>query len=246
MISMRNLSKWFGDKQVLHDCTLDVARGEIVVVCGPSGSGKSTLIRTLNGLEPFQQGSLTVDNITLANTSEKNAVDLRALRQKVGMVFQHFELFPHLSVLDNLTLAPIKVLGKHREEADARARELLSRVGMDGFADAMPGRLSGGQQQRVAIARALTMDPVCMLFDEPTSALDPEMIAEVLDVMTGLAGDGMTMICVTHEMGFARNVAHRIVFMDDGRIVENASTADFFVQPGSERARQFLAKILRH
>ena len=241
MISIRNLSKWFGDKQVLHDCTLDVAQGEIVVVCGPSGSGKSTLIRALNGLEPFQQGTVEVDGIALGEHT-----DLRALRQKVGMVFQHFELFPHLSVLDNLTLAPIKVLGKSKEEAVARAHALLTRVGMDGFADAMPGRLSGGQQQRVAIARALAMDPVCMLFDEPTSALDPEMIAEVLDVMTGLAEEGMTMICVTHEMGFAKNVAHRIVFMDAGRIVEDAPSAEFFVQPKSERAQTFLARILRH
>lgn len=245
MISIRNLSKWFGDKQVLHDCSLDVARGEIVVVCGPSGSGKSTLIRTLNGLEPFQQGSASVDGITLGENADPGA-QLRTLRQKVGMVFQHFELFPHLSVLENLTLAPIKVLGKSREEAVARAHALLVRVGMDAFADAMPGRLSGGQQQRVAIARALAMEPVCMLFDEPTSALDPEMIAEVLDVMTGLAGEGMTMVCVTHEMGFAKNVAHRIVFMDAGRIVEDAPSAEFFAEPKSERARQFLAKILRH
>ncbi|HWV18989.1 MAG TPA: amino acid ABC transporter ATP-binding protein [Rhodocyclaceae bacterium] len=241
MISIRNLSKWFGDKQVLHDCSLDVAKGEIVVVCGPSGSGKSTLIRTLNGLEPFQQGSVEVDGIALGEQA-----DLRTLRQKVGMVFQHFELFPHLSVLDNLTLAPIKVLGKSEEEAVARAHLLLARVGMDGYAESLPGQLSGGQQQRVAIARALAMDPVCMLFDEPTSALDPEMIAEVLDVMTGLAKDGMTMICVTHEMGFAKNVAHRIVFMDAGRIVEDATSADFFAQPKSERAQAFLARILRH
>lgn len=241
MISIRNLSKWFGDKQVLHDCSLDVAKGEIVVVCGPSGSGKSTLIRTLNGLEPFQQGSVEVDGIALGEQA-----DLRTLRQKVGMVFQHFELFPHLSVLDNLTLAPIKVLGKSKDEAETKAHALLARVGMDGYAESLPGQLSGGQQQRVAIARALAMDPVCMLFDEPTSALDPEMIAEVLDVMTGLAQDGMTMICVTHEMGFARSVANRIVFMDAGRIVEDASSGDFFAQPKSERARQFLAKILRH
>lgn len=241
MISIRNLSKWFGDKQVLHDCSLDVAKGEIVVVCGPSGSGKSTLIRTLNGLEPFQQGSVEVDGIALGEQA-----DLRTLRQKVGMVFQHFELFPHLSVLDNLTLAPIKVLGKSKDEAETKAHALLARVGMDGYAESLPGQLSGGQQQRVAIARALAMDPVCMLFDEPTSALDPEMIAEVLDVMTELAQEGMTMICVTHEMGFARNVAHRIVFMDAGCIVEDASSSDFFAQPGSERARQFLAKILRH
>jgi len=241
MISIRNLSKWFGDKQVLHDCTLDVATGEILVVCGPSGSGKSTLIRTLNGLEPFQQGSASVDGIALG--AEAN---LLALRSKIGMVFQHFELFPHLSVLDNLTLAPIKVLGKSKEEADAKAHALLARVGMDGFAEALPGQLSGGQQQRVAIARALAMDPICMLFDEPTSALDPEMISEVLDVMTGLAKEGMTMICVTHEMGFAKSVANRIVFMDAGRIVEDAVTSEFFAQPKSERAQQFLAKILRH
>jgi len=241
MISIRNLSKWFGDKQVLHNCSLDVTQGEIVVVCGPSGSGKSTLIRTLNGLEPFQQGTAEVDGIALGENA-----DLRALRQKVGMVFQHFELFPHLSVLENLTLAPIKVLGKTKQEAETKAHTLLARVGMDGFADAMPGRLSGGQQQRVAIARALAMDPVCMFFDEPTSALDPEMIAEVLDVMTGLAQEGMTMICVTHEMGFARNVAHRIVFMDAVRIVEDAPSAEFFAQPKSERAQAFLARILRH
>ena len=241
MISIRNLSKWFGDKQVLHDCALDVAKGEIVVVCGPSGSGKSTLIRTLNGLEPFQQGSAEVDGIALG--AEAN---LLALRSKVGMVFQHFELFPHLSVLDNLTLAPIKVLGKSKDEAETKAHALLARVGMDGFADALPGQLSGGQQQRVAIARALAMDPVCMLFDEPTSALDPEMISEVLDVMTGLAKEGMTMICVTHEMGFAKSVANRIVFMDAGRIVEDSPSSEFFAQPRTERAQQFLAKILRH
>jgi len=245
MIAIRNLSKWFGPKQVLHDCSLEVAKGEIVVVCGPSGSGKSTLIRTLNGLEPFQQGSAEVDGIALGENADPNT-KLRTLRQKVGMVFQHFELFPHLSVLDNLTLAPIKVLGKSKEEADAKAHALLGRVGMDGYAAALPGQLSGGQQQRVAIARALAMDPVCILFDEPTSALDPEMIAEVLDVMTGLAQEGMTMICVTHEMGFAKNVANRIVFMDAGRIVEDAPSTEFFAQPKSERAQAFLAKILRH
>jgi glutamate/aspartate transport system ATP-binding protein len=241
MISMQNLSKWFGTKQVLDDCSLNVAKGEIVVICGPSGSGKSTLIRTLNGLEPFQQGSAEVDGIVLGADA-----NLLALRSKVGMVFQHFELFPHLSVLDNLTLAPIKVLGKRKEEAETRAHALLARVGMDGFADALPGQLSGGQQQRVAIARALAMDPVCMLFDEPTSALDPEMISEVLDVMTGLAKEGMTMICVTHEMGFAKSVANRIVFMDAGRIVEDSPSSEFFAQPRTERAQQFLAKILRH
>jgi glutamate/aspartate transport system ATP-binding protein len=241
MISIRNLSKWYGTKQVLHDCSLDIAKGEIVVVCGPSGSGKSTLIRTLNALEPFQQGSISVDGTSL----DANA-DLRALRARIGMVFQHFELFPHLSVLENLTLAPQQVLHKSREEATTKAHALLARVGMDGFADAMPGQLSGGQQQRVAIARALTMDPVCMLFDEPTSALDPEMIAEVLDVMSELAKEGMTMLCVTHEMGFAKNVASRVLFMDAGRIVEDAPSAVFFAQPKSERAQQFLAKILRH
>ncbi|HTH94883.1 MAG TPA: amino acid ABC transporter ATP-binding protein [Rhodocyclaceae bacterium] len=241
MISIRNLSKWYGTKQVLHDCSLDIAKGEIVVVCGPSGSGKSTLIRTLNALEPFQQGSISVDGTSL----DANA-DLRALRARIGMVFQHFELFPHLSVLENLTLAPQQVLHKSREEATTKAHALLARVGMDGFTDAMPGQLSGGQQQRVAIARALTMDPVCMLFDEPTSALDPEMIAEVLDVMSELAKEGMTMLCVTHEMGFAKNVASRVLFMDAGRIVEDAPSAVFFAQPKSERAQQFLAKILRH
>ncbi len=246
MISIRNLSKWYGTKQVLHDCSLEVGKGEIVVVCGPSGSGKSTLIRTLNGLEPFQQGGIVVDGITLTTTTEKGEANLQALRSKVGMVFQHFELFPHLSVLDNLTLAPIKVLGKRKEDAEAKAHTLLARVGMDGFANAMPGELSGGQQQRVAIARALAMDPVCMLFDEPTSALDPEMISEVLDVMSELAKEGMTMLCVTHEMGFAKNVASRVIFMDAGRIVEDAPSADFFSQPKSERAQQFLAKILRH
>ena len=246
MISIRNLSKWYGTKQVLHDCSLEVGKGEIVVVCGPSGSGKSTLIRTLNGLEPFQQGGIVVDGITLATNTEKGEANLQALRSKVGMVFQHFELFPHLSVLDNLTLAPIKVLGKRKEDAESKAHTLLARVGMDGFANAMPGQLSGGQQQRVAIARALAMDPVCMLFDEPTSALDPEMISEVLDVMSELAKEGMTMLCVTHEMGFAKNVASRVIFMDAGRIVEDAPSADFFSQPKSERAQQFLAKILRH
>lgn len=241
MISIRNLSKWYGSKQVLHDCSLDVARGEIIVVCGPSGSGKSTLIRTLNGLEPFQQGSITVDGTTL--DAETN---LPALRARIGMVFQHFELFPHLNVLDNLTLAPMRVLRHSREAAEARAVTLLERVGLAGFAQAMPASLSGGQQQRVAIARALAMEPVCMLFDEPTSALDPEMIAEVLDVMTELARDGMTMLCVTHEMGFARNVAQRVVFMDAGRIIEDSPSAAFFEAPQSERARLFLSRILRH
>lgn len=241
MISMNALSKWYGSKQVLHDCALQVAQGEIVVVCGPSGSGKSTLIRTLNGLEPFQAGSLTVAGIALGDDAP-----LQALRSKVGMVFQHFELFPHLSVMENLTLAQQQVLQRSPAEAQDKAEGLLERVGLKGFENAMPAQLSGGQQQRVAIARALAMDPVCMLFDEPTSALDPEMIAEVLDVMTELARGGMTMVCVTHEMGFARQVAHRVVFMDGGRIVEDAPSADFFAQPKSERAQLFLSRILRH
>jgi glutamate/aspartate transport system ATP-binding protein len=241
MISIQNISKWYGPKQVLTDCSLDVSKGEIVVICGPSGSGKSTLIRTLNGLEPFQQGRITVDGMALGE-----GADLQALRARIGMVFQHFELFPHLSVLDNLTLAPVKVLQRTQAEAEAKAHALLKRVGMDGFANAMPGQLSGGQQQRIAIARALAMDPVCMLFDEPTSALDPEMISEVLDVMSELAREGMTMLCVTHEMGFAKNAASRIVFMDAGRIVEDAPSAEFFAQPKSERAQLFLSKILRH
>ena len=241
MISMKHVSKWFGDKQVLHDCSLDIAKGEIVVICGPSGSGKSTLIRCLNGLEPFQQGDVSVDGVALTADT-----DLQALRARIGMVFQHFELFPHLSVLENLMLAPVKVLKRTPADAEAKAHALLARVGMDGFAQAMPGQLSGGQQQRVAIARALAMDPVCMLFDEPTSALDPEMIAEVLEVMSELARGGMTMLCVTHEMGFAKNVASRVVFMDEGRIVEDAATAAFFAQAKSERARQFLSRILRH
>ena len=238
MISIRNLSKWFGAKQVLDDCCLDVARGEIVVICGPSGSGKSTLIRTLNGLEPFQQGSAEVDDITLGEQA-----DLRALRQKVGMVFQHFELFPHLSVLDNLTLAPVKVLGKSREEADARARLLLARVGMDGFADAMPGQLSGGQQQRVAIARALAMEPAVLLCDEITSALDPELVGEVLRVVESLAEEGMTLLMVTHEMSFARKVSDRVIFMHQGRVHEIGTPAELFGNPQTAELKQFLSSL---
>ncbi|KJC41111.1 hypothetical protein UP09_20820 [Bradyrhizobium sp. LTSP885] len=242
MISMNGVSKRFGSFEVLKNCSVDVGKGEVVVVCGPSGSGKSTLIRCVNGLEAFQAGSITVDGIKLGHST----TDLTRLRRRIGMVFQHFELYPHLKVVDNITLAPIKVLGRARAEAEAKAMALLKRVGLAGKADAYPAQLSGGQQQRVAIARGLAMDPLVMLFDEPTSALDPEMINEVLDVMTELARDGMTMIVVTHEMGFARRVANRIIFMDQGQIVEDVETQRFFANPGSERAKQFLSKILNH
>ncbi len=242
MIAIDSVSKWYGQFQVLAECTTRVAKGEVVVVCGPSGSGKSTLIKCVNGLEPFQQGTITVNATSVGDPK----TDLPKLRAHVGMVFQHFELFPHLSITENLALAQVKVLRRPRDEAVERGLTLLDRVGLIAQKDKFPGQLSGGQQQRVAIARALSMDPICMLFDEPTSALDPEMINEVLDVMVGLAGEGMTMIVVTHEMGFARKVAHRVVFMDHGRIVEDATKDDFFGQPRSERAQQFLAKILSH
>ncbi len=242
MIEIRNLSKWYGQTQVLNDCSTHVAKGEVVVVCGPSGSGKSTLIKCVNGLEPFPQGTITVDGVSVGDPK----TDLPRLRARVGMVFQHFELFPHMSVEQNLALAQIKVLGRSREEAAARGVVLLDRVGLREHAAKFPGQLSGGQQQRVAIARALAMDPICLLFDEPTSALDPEMIGEVLDVMVELARTGMTMMCVTHEMGFARKVAKRVVFMDHGEIVEDAPTAQFFDAPASERAKTFLARILHH
>jgi len=242
MISIRNVSKRYGAFQALAGCSTEVSKGEVVVVCGPSGSGKSTLVKCVNGLEPFQEGEIVVDGTSVGDP----ATDLPRLRARVGMVFQHFELFPHMTVMENLTVAQVKVLGRTREEADARGVALLDRVGLRDQAEKHPGRLSGGQQQRVAIARALAMDPVCMLFDEPTSALDPEMIGEVLDVMVALAGEGMTMMCVTHEMGFARKVAHRVVFMDEGRIVEDAPTGAFFGAPRSERARQFLSKVLQH
>jgi glutamate/aspartate transport system ATP-binding protein len=242
MIDIAGLSKWYGSTQVLKDCSAAIAKGEVVVVCGPSGSGKSTLLKCVNGLEPFQQGRISVDGVSVGD----RRTDLPKLRARIGMVFQHFELFPHLSVRRNLTLPQIKVLQRNADEATAKALRLLDRVGLAAYADKFPGELSGGQQQRVAIARALAMDPIAMLFDEPTSALDPEMIQEVLDVMVGLAKDGMTMIVVTHEMGFARKVAHRVVFMDKGEIVENAPTADFFENPGSDRARLFLSKILQH
>jgi glutamate/aspartate transport system ATP-binding protein len=242
MISIRNVSKWYGDFQVLTQCSTEVQKGEVVVVCGPSGSGKSTLIKCVNALEPFQEGEVVVDGVSVGDAR----TDLPRLRARIGMVFQNFELFPHLRVTENLTLAQVKVLGRSQEEALERGLKMLDRVGLAAHKDKYPGQLSGGQQQRVAIARALAMDPVAMLFDEPTSALDPEMINEVLDVMVELAREGMTMMCVTHEMGFARKVARRVVFMDGGRIVEDAPTEDFFGKPRSPRAQQFLSKILQH
>ena len=242
MISIRNVSKWYGSFQVLDDCTTELAKGEVVVVCGPSGSGKSTLIKCVNALEPFQKGEVLVDGVSVGDPR----TDLPRLRSRVGMVFQHFELFPHMTVTENLTLGQVRVLGRSREEAADKACGLLERVGLIDHRDKHPGQLSGGQQQRVAIARALSMDPIAMLFDEPTSALDPEMINEVLDVMVELAREGMTMMVVTHEMGFARKVARRVIFMDTGRIVEDAPTEEFFGTPRSERAQQFLSKILHH
>jgi glutamate/aspartate transport system ATP-binding protein len=242
MIEFKNVSKWYGSFQVLTDCSTDVKKGEVVVVCGPSGSGKSTLIKCVNGLEPFQQGEIIVNGESVGAAS----TNLPRLRSKIGMVFQHFELFPHMTVTDNLNLAQVKVLGRSVEEATQKSMALLTRVGMEVHAHKFPGQLSGGQQQRVAIARGLAMDPIAMLFDEPTSALDPEMINEVLDVMTQLAREGMTMMVVTHEMGFASRVAHRVIFMDRGEIVEDAVKADFFGKPRSERAQQFLSKILHH
>jgi glutamate/aspartate transport system ATP-binding protein len=242
MISLKNVSKWYGGFQVLTDCSTEVKKGEVVVVCGPSGSGKSTLIKCVNGLEPFQKGGITVDGISVGDPK----TNLPKLRSRIGMVFQNFELFPHMSVARNLTLAQLKVLGRSPEEATQKGLKLLERVGLAAHKDKYPGQLSGGQQQRVAIARALAMDPIAMLFDEPTSALDPEMINEVLDVMVELAREGMTMMVVTHEMGFARKVAHRVVFMDRGEIVEDALKEDFFGKPRSERAQLFLSKILQH
>jgi len=242
MISLRNVSKWYGSFQVLTDCSTEVAKGEVVVVCGPSGSGKSTLIKCVNALEPFQKGEIYVDRVPVHDPK----TDLPKLRSRVGMVFQHFELFPHMTVTQNLTLGQIKVLGRSEAEARDKALKLLERVGLSAHKDKYPAQLSGGQQQRVAIARALSMDPIAMLFDEPTSALDPEMINEVLDVMVELAREGMTMMVVTHEMGFARKVARRVIFMDGGRIVEDAKTEEFFGTPRSERAQQFLSKILHH
>jgi glutamate/aspartate transport system ATP-binding protein len=241
MIEIRDVSKWYDSFQVLKSCSLSIARGEVIVVCGPSGSGKSTLIKCVNGLERFDRGEIVVDGLKVAKKA-----DLRVLQTRIGMVFQNFELYPHLNALNNICLAPMVVLKRKRDEAEARARMLLARVGLTDHALKFPAQLSGGQQQRVAIARALAMDPVVMLFDEPTSALDPEMIKEVLDVMSALARDGMTMIVVTHEMGFARRVANRITFMDAGEIVETRPPEQFFTAPESDRARAFLSKILEH
>jgi glutamate/aspartate transport system ATP-binding protein len=242
MISIKNLSKLYGSFQVLVDCSTEVAKGEVVVVCGPSGSGKSTLIKCVNALEAFQKGTILVDGISVGDPK----TDLPKLRSRVGMVFQHFELFPHLSVTENLTLAQIKVLNRTPDAAREKGMKLLDRVGLLAHKDKYPGQLSGGQQQRVAIARALSMDPIAMLFDEPTSALDPEMINEVLDVMQQLAQEGMTMMVVTHEMGFAKRVAHRVIFMDSGKIIEDCTKDEFFNTQRSERAQLFLSKILHH
>ena len=242
MISIRNISKWFGEFQALNKCSTEVGKGEVVVVCGPSGSGKSTLIKCVNGLETVQEGEIWVDGISVANRK----TDLPRLRARVGMVFQHFELFPHLTVVDNITLAQCRVLGRSKKQAIDKAVQLLEMVGLVEHQAKFPAQLSGGQQQRVAIARALAMDPIAMLFDEPTSALDPEMINEVLDVMVKLAQSGMTMLVVTHEMGFARKVADRVIFMDKGEIVEDRPKQTFFDHPETDRARLFLSKILTH
>jgi glutamate/aspartate transport system ATP-binding protein len=242
MIEFLNVSKWYGTFQVLKNCSTHVEKGQVVIVCGPSGSGKSTLIKCVNGLEPFLEGKIVVN----AQEVGMKGTNLNRLRSKIGMVFQHFELFPHMTVTDNLNLGQIKVLGRSREEAMAKSTALLKRVGLEAHARKFPGQLSGGQQQRVAIARGLAMDPIAMLFDEPTSALDPEMINEVLDVMVELAHEGMTMMVVSHEMGFARKVAHRVIFMDQGEIVEDAPKDEFFGSPRSERAQVFLSKILHH
>ena len=244
MITLKNVSKWYGDFQVLTDCSTAVEKGEVVVVCGPSGSGKSTLIKTVNALEPFQKGEIIVDGMSVGDPK----TDLPKLRARIGMVFQNFELFPHLSITENLTIAQERVLGRSKDEAREKGLHYLDRVGLKAHAAKFPGQLSGGQQQRVAIARALSMDPIAMLFDEPTSALDPEMVNEVLDVMVELAHEGMTMMCVTHEMGFARKVANRVIFMDKGAIVEDCAKEEFFgdIQARSERAQHFLSKILQH
>jgi glutamate/aspartate transport system ATP-binding protein len=242
MIEISNVSKSYGSFQVLRNCSASIARGEVVVICGPSGSGKSTLIKTVNGLETIDAGEINVGGFRLA----PGVTNVASLRRSIGMVFQSFELFPHLTVLSNVTIAQTKVLKRSKAVAEEKARSLLERVGLSGHIAKYPAQLSGGQQQRVAIARALALDPEVMLFDEPTSALDPEMVNEVLDVMTGLARQGMTMVCVTHEMGFARSVANRVLFMDDGEIVEVADAARFFDHPQSDRAKVFLAKILKH
>jgi glutamate/aspartate transport system ATP-binding protein len=242
MISIKNISKWYGNFNVLKECTTEIKKGEVVVVCGPSGSGKSTLIKCVNGLEAFQKGEIFVDGVPVGDKK----TNLSKLRSRVGMVFQHFELFPHLSVLQNLTVAQCRVLKRGAKEAEAKAFKLLETVGLKAHASKFPAQMSGGQQQRVAIARALAMDPIAMLFDEPTSALDPEMIKEVLDVMVKLAQEGMTMMVVTHEMGFARQVADRVIFMDQGQIVEDRPKTDFFDSPGTDRSQLFLSKILSH
>ena len=242
MIEMSHVSKWYSSFRVLNDCSLKIQKGEVVVICGPSGSGKSTLIKCMNGLEPFQKGEVLINGISVG----ARGTNLPQLRSRIGMVFQNFELFPHMTVLKNIALPQIKVLNRSRAEAEARAEQLLDRMGLKVQAQKFPAQLSGGQQQRVAIARALAMDPLAMLFDEPTSALDPEMINEVLDVMVALAQEGMTMAVVTHEMGFARRVADRIVFMDEGAIVEDAAKDEFFGTPRSDRAQLFLSKILQH
>jgi glutamate/aspartate transport system ATP-binding protein len=243
MIELKNVSKWYGNFQVLDNCSTRIKKGEVVVVCGPSGSSKSTLIKTINGLEPFQKGEIIVDNVNVHDPK----TNLSKLRSRVGMVFQHFELFPHLSVQENLTLAQIKVLKRNKTEAINYGLKYLERVGLTNQKDKFPGQLSGGQQQRVAIARALSMDPIVMLFDEPTSSLDPEMVGEVLDVIVKLANEGMTMVCVTHEMGFAKKVSNRIIFMDEGKIVEDCTKDNFFNNQTalSTRAKEFLSKILR-
>jgi glutamate/aspartate transport system ATP-binding protein len=242
IIAIENVSKSYGSTAVLRDCSLTVDRGEVIVICGPSGSGKSTLIKCINGLERYQAGSIRFDGIEVG----ARATDLPKLRTRIGMVFQHFELYPHMSARQNIMLAQVHALGRSREDAAARAEQLLARVGLADKAEAYPANLSGGQQQRVAIARALALDPEVMLFDEPTSALDPEMISEVLDVMAALAREGMTMLVVTHEMGFARRVANRVAFMDDGQIVEVTPKTTFFSEPQTRRAREFLSKILAH
>jgi len=242
MIEIKAVNKWYGQFQVLTDCSTSISKGDVVVVCGPSGSGKSTLIKCVNGLEPFQQGDIVVNGVSLADPK----TDMPKLRSRVGMVFQNFELFPHWSIKQNLTVAQVKVLGRSQAEAEKKGLAYLDRVGLSAHVHKYPAELSGGQQQRVAIARALSMDPVVMLFDEPTSALDPEMVQEVLDVMVGLAKEGMTMMCVTHEMGFARQVASRVIFMDQGKIEEDATSEEFFTTPRGERAQHFLSKILNN
>jgi glutamate/aspartate transport system ATP-binding protein len=242
MITIQNVNKWFGPLQVLADCNAAIDQGEVVVICGPSGSGKSTLIKCINGLEEFQKGQIIVNEQSIKSPK----TNIYRLRSKVGMVFQNFELYPHLTCIENITLAPLKVLKRSRDESVARAKRLLQRVGLSAHGEKYPSQLSGGQQQRVAIARSLAMDPLVMLFDEPTSALDPEMINEVLDVMVDLAQSGMTMVVVTHEMGFAQRVGTRVLFMDQGRIVEDRKCPEFFTDPRSDRAKAFLSKIVKH